>query len=116
MTADAMTQEDARKMLTQGHATKDNAKVEKALAALKRGEPLAMLLLGMCALIVLNGQLGTATTLGFAAFGAGLCLAAAKEQAVPEDATSMALMEQVVPRKARGRSAYAERLHSGRGV
>ena len=88
----------------------------KALAALKREEPLAMLLLGMCALIVLNGQLGTATTLGFAAFGAGICLAAAKEEAVPEDATSMALMEQVVPRKARGRSAYAERLHSGRGV
>jgi hypothetical protein len=35
MTADAMTQEDARKMLTQGHATKDQAKVDKALAALK---------------------------------------------------------------------------------
>jgi hypothetical protein len=35
MTADAMTQEDARKMLTLGHATKDQAKVDKALAALK---------------------------------------------------------------------------------
>jgi hypothetical protein len=87
-----------------------------ALAALRRGETLAMLLFGMCMLIVLSGQFGAATTLGFAAFGAGICLAAAKEEDVPWDAMSALPMEQVVPRKIRGRSPYAEQLHSGRGA
>ncbi len=87
----------------------------KALAALRRGEPLAMLIFGMCAIHVLNGQLGAAATLGWAVFGAGLCLAAAKEEEEPGDGMSPLIEAEsrVVP-KVRGRSAYAEQLHSSK--
>jgi hypothetical protein len=88
---------------------------QKALVALRRGEPLAMLLLGMCVLLVLNGQLGTATTLGFMTFGAGLTLAAAKEQRETGDGMERVLPPQVMTPKLRGRSRYAEQLHSNRG-
>ena len=86
----------------------------KALAALRRGEPLAMLLFGMCATLVLNGQLGAAATLGWAAFGAGLCLAAAKEEEEDDGLSPLIEAESRVVPKLRGRSAYAEQLHSSK--
>ena len=48
-----------------------------AAASAKHGNGLPMLLFGSCALLITSGQFSQTTTLGFAAFGAGLCLAAA---------------------------------------
>ena len=42
----------------------------------KRGVYLPALLFGACGLLVLSGQLGQPTTLGFTVFGGGLCLSA----------------------------------------
>jgi hypothetical protein len=84
----------------------------KALAALRRGEPLAMLLFGMCGILVLNGGLGTAAMLGFTVFGAGLTLVAAQEPTETADAPDRVIEVEAKVIKQRGRSAYAERLHS----
>lgn len=42
---------------------------------------LPLLLFGTCAINILNGQFGQPTTLGFAVFGGGLCLAACQDNA-----------------------------------
>jgi hypothetical protein len=47
----------------------------KAIQHALQGNPLPLLLFGMCGLAIVNGQWGQATTLGFAIFGGGLCLA-----------------------------------------
>ena len=47
-----------------------------AAASAKRGNALPMLLFGSCALLITSGQFSQTSTLGFAALGAGLCLAA----------------------------------------
>ncbi len=44
------------------------------------GNILPLLLFGACALIILNGQFGFGSTLGFAAFIGGLCLAACRTE------------------------------------
>ena len=88
----------------------------KSLAALRRGEPLAMLLFGMCVLPVLQGQLGTAQTLGFVTLGAGLCLAAAKEQQDTDFAVEDLPSATAKIPKLRGRSPYAEQLHGTGGT
>lgn len=77
-----------------------------ALAALRRENPLAVLLFSSSFLLVMNGQFGQPTALGFAVFGAGLCLAAANEAT---DAESVMPIQQEIRR--RGRSVYAEMLH-----
>jgi hypothetical protein len=87
----------------------------KALAAVRRGEPLAMLLFGMCGTLVLIAPLGTAATLGFTIFGAGLTLVAAKEHTETVDATERVIDVEAKVVRQRGRSPYAERLHSGGG-
>lgn len=46
--------------------------------AASKGDALPMLIFGASALLVVNGQWGQSTTLGFSILGAGLCLAAAK--------------------------------------
>lgn len=51
-----------------------------SLRSMLAGRPLALLLFGACALNVVSGQFGQPTSLGFAVFGAGLCLAAAQIQ------------------------------------
>ncbi|MBX3736155.1 MAG: hypothetical protein KF715_05660 [Candidatus Didemnitutus sp.] len=49
------------------------------------GDPLAWTLAGASFLPILNGQWGPSTHLGFAVFGAGLCLAALNNPADPDD-------------------------------
>ena len=72
--------------------------------------PLGLLIFSACVLLVLSGQLGQPTALGFAVFGAGLCLAANNEsvESLPENSVS------VVPLRhgLRGRSIFAEALHN----
>jgi hypothetical protein len=50
------------------------------ITAIKRNSYLSILLWGACAPVILFGILGQPTNLGFAAFGGGLCLAAAKKR------------------------------------
>jgi hypothetical protein len=50
------------------------------ISAVKRDSYLAIILWGAAAPVILFGILGQPTNLGFAAFGGGLCLAAAKKQ------------------------------------
>ena len=87
---------------------------KKAMLALRRGEPLSMLLFSVCATLLLNGPLGVAATLGFTAFGAGLSLAAAKEEPDMDGALLLMRLEEPDVPKQRGRSRYAEQLHSGK--
>ena len=54
------------------------------------GNPLPILLFGAAGPLVLMGQIGQPTTLGFAAFGAGLCLAATRIQKRPDTAITIA--------------------------
>lgn len=77
-----------------------------SLRALARGEILPLLLFSASFLIILSGQLGQPTSLGFAVVFNGLCLASTrpgKIAPVPVTPTT--------PRLIRGRSAYADRLH-----
>ena len=82
-----------------------------SLAAVKSLNPLPMLLFATCFLTVLTGPIGIPMTLGFFVMGAGMTLAAAKEGG-PETPEGPMIME--TPKRAvvRGRSAYAEQLHS----
>lgn len=87
-----------------------------SLAALKDLNPLPMLLFAACFMLVLSGPVGIPMTLGFVIVGAGMTLAAAKEpQSTGLGEALLADLPQQNP-MARGRSAYAERLHSGRSV
>jgi len=52
--------------------------LKHSLRSLRHNHGLALLIFSACALLVLNGQWGPPTIQGFAMFGAGLCLAAAK--------------------------------------
>ena len=54
----------------------------RSYQAAKRGSPLALHLFGACALNVMSGQWGPPTSLGFAVFVGGLCLAAAENSQV----------------------------------
>jgi hypothetical protein len=74
----------------------------------RRRNPLPLLLFSACFLLVIAGQYGQPTALGFAVFGAGLCLAAmeAVEETRPERAAVGA-----APPGRRGRSVFAEQLH-----
>lgn len=82
-----------------------------SLTALKALNPLPMLLFASSFLLLLWGPIGIPMTLGFVVMGAGMTLAAAKEGG-PEIPEELRIME--IPEKPliRGRSAYAERLHS----
>lgn len=51
--------------------------LKRSLAALRRNDPLPLMLLSACGLLLINGQWGPPTILGFTILGAGLCLAAA---------------------------------------
>jgi hypothetical protein len=90
-----------------------------SLAALNRGRTLPSILFFVSAIPLLNGQFGQPTMLGFAVFTSGLCLAAASAKSEGEESVEDAVpgVPQLTaaavpaPRLARGRSAYAERLH-----
>jgi hypothetical protein len=53
--------------------------VWQGFLALRRGNVLPLLIFAACGLLVLNGQWGVPSTLGFAVFGAGITLAACVE-------------------------------------
>ncbi len=73
--------------------------------ALKANNFLPLLILSASGSLILNGQLGQPTVLGFAALGGGLCLAAAQMDAPPA-----ALPTPRGGGKVRARSRYAEHL------
>ena len=50
-----------------------------SLNSVKKGNYLPIFLFGACAPVLLTGIYGQPTSLGFAAFGLGLCLASTKE-------------------------------------
>lgn len=84
-----------------------------AAGALERKKPLGLLLYSASFLLVLQGQFGQPTALGFAVFGAGLCLAAANEEAETKPHLQPSYVEPV-RRGIRGRSVHAEMLHRGK--
>ena len=86
-----------------------------SFTAVKALNPLPMLLFSSCFLLVLSAPLGVPMTLGFVVMGAGMTLAAARESEA--ESTDGILIPEMQPKPlARGRSAYAERLHSGQQV
>ncbi|MDD5350264.1 MAG: hypothetical protein PHQ12_08650 [Chthoniobacteraceae bacterium] len=76
----------------------------------RQRNPLPLLVFSASFLLVIQGQFGQPTALGFAVFGAGLCLAAMN--AVEEGRPEFAAVQVAAPRR-RGRSIFAERLHGG---
>lgn len=81
---------------------------------LKEEHPLPMLLAAATFPIVLNGQWGVSTLLGFATFSAGLCLAAARVRTASTAPRPFTISPESVTnptRTVRGRSIYAEKLH-----
>lgn len=78
---------------------------------LKRGEILPIMLFGAGFIALLNGQFGQPTSLGFAVFVCGLCLATAnRDTTVPEAETSTSTGRPL--RRVARRSRYAEQLHA----
>ena len=82
-----------------------------SVRALKGGNTLPIMLYAAGFLALLNGQFGQPTTLGFAAFLCGLCLAAANSKTTGPESGPQASEDSPVRRTAR-RSRYAEQLHS----
>ena len=85
-----------------------------AFARLETLDTLPILLFSATGLLLLNGQFGQPMTLGFAVFGSGLCLAAATaDKQLRRDVEKEPASDGNKPVLAKGRSAYAERLHGG---
>lgn len=83
-----------------------------ALRAYLRGETLPLLLVGASGLILINGQFGQPTTLGFAVFVSGLACAAAQPRNPNDPKTPGTPVRVAAPMPIlKGRSSYAERLH-----
>ncbi len=78
-----------------------------SLRALGRAEILPLLLFSAGFVVLLNGQLGQPTSLGFAIVLNGLCLASVR----PRETIAPPIVPTAAPRIARSRSPYAERLH-----
>jgi hypothetical protein len=78
-----------------------------SLRAVPRGDILPLILFSAGFLIILNGQLGQPTSLGFAVVLNGLCLASTR----PGKTALSPGAPLPVPQSIRGRSPYAERLH-----
>jgi hypothetical protein len=87
------------------------------LRALGYGETLPIILFSAIFIALLNGQFGQPTTLGFAVFFGGLCLASTNVGSQTPLLTrekSTAPLPDSAP-KIRGRSPYAARLHESEG-
>lgn len=78
---------------------------------LKRGEILPIMLFFAGCISLLNGQFGQPTSLGFAVFVCGLCLATGNRETTTPEAGSSTSTARPLQRVAR-RSRYAERLHT----
>ena len=81
-----------------------------ANAAFGKQSPLSLMIFSGVFLEVINGQFGQPTALGFASFGAGLCLAASTTALEPEIKQDLVTALEPI-RKPRGRSVHAEILH-----
>src|SRR5438067_4706696 len=79
--------------------------------ALRRGALLPILLFSSGFVLLLNGQLGQPTTLGFAVILNGLCLAATRPRIIEPVDIASPLMGQPVGKPLPRRSVYASRLH-----
>jgi len=84
-----------------------------SLIALKRGATLPILLFSCGSVILLTGQFGQPTTLGFAVVLCGLCLAATRgrENTSVDSIIPANGAERLMPRRIPRRSEYASRLH-----
>jgi len=77
--------------------------------AFNRQNPLGLLIWSACFLVLVSGQFGQPTALGFAVYGSGLCLASTNDEVEVEVENLL-----VEPRRLpRGRSVFAELLHRG---
>ena len=77
----------------------------RATQSVRGGNLLPMFLFGACGLLLVNGQFGVASTLGFSVFGAGLCLASNNTRK-----ETQGVIEEATPAKVRrGTTAYAEK-------
>jgi hypothetical protein len=85
-----------------------------SIRQIKEENTLPILLFSAGVFVLLQGPFGQPTSLGFAVVLAGLCLAA-KPKNLPASAEAASTNDdpgQTPPRRVRGRSPYAERLHS----
>jgi hypothetical protein len=83
-----------------------------SFVALKRDNLLPILLFGSGSILLLNGQLGQPTLLGFAVILNGLCLAATRRRVIDPAAIAVSVIDQPVAKPLPRRSAFASRLHS----
>jgi hypothetical protein len=85
-----------------------------SIRSLREGNILPIMLYAAGFLALLNGQFGQPTTLGFAAFLCGLCLAATNRKSTDLELGPQTSEDSPLRRTAR-RSRYAEQLHSKPG-
>src|SRR2546421_6423545 len=83
-----------------------------SFAALKRENLLPILLFGSGFVVLLNGQLGQPTTLGFAVILNGLCLAATRPRVIDSSSIAPPVTDELAVKALPRRSAFANRLHS----
>jgi hypothetical protein len=82
-----------------------------SFSALKRDNLLPILLFSSSFVLLLNGQLGQPTTLGFAVILNGLCLAATRPHLADASETAAPVMDQPAVKPLPRRSVYANRVH-----
>jgi hypothetical protein len=79
--------------------------------SLTRGNLLPILLFGSGFIVLLNGQLGQPTLLGFAVILNGLCLAATRQRVIDPAAITLPMVDQPIAKPLPRRSPFANRLH-----
>src|SRR3989440_1070740 len=79
--------------------------------ALRRDNVLPILIFGSSFTVLLNGQLGQPTILGFTVILNGLCLAATRPRVVDPPAATLPMSDQPIAKQLPRRSAFANRLH-----
>ena len=82
-----------------------------SFGALRRGRLLPILLFGSGFIVLLNGQLGQPTILGFAVILNGLCLAATRQRVIDPAAITLPMIDEPAAKPLPRRSAFANRLH-----
>src|SRR2546430_1554306 len=83
-----------------------------SFAALKRENLLPILLFGSGFVVLLYGQLGQPTTLGFAVILNVLCLAATRPRVIDSSSIAPPVTDELAVKPLPRRSAFANRLHS----